>query len=223
VKDFVIVVQGASSYVKMLKESLKEFNVIYSTWEGQQQNYTESDTVIYNKMPVFAGPANLNLQKVTTIAGLQKAKELGYKRALKIRSDILPTNTKEFIKSLDNDSMNFLCWHYHEVYPNCPGYLIDYLMSGKIDDLLELWDINDMSWCSVPEIHLTQQYITKLINKVNVEYFLPSLNVNNDLYWIKRNINLSSYQENKIYDKYKKYDFGLNKEHLTKNYINFLS
>lgn len=221
-EDFIIVVQGSSKFVDPIKKALKNFNVIFSTWVGEEKLYSKDDIVIYNKFPDFQGPANLNLQKISTISGLNKAKELGFKRALKLRSDIVPTNINSFIKLLDNQSMNFLCWHYHEVYPKCPGYLIDFLMSGKIDDLLELWNIEDMSWCVVPEIFITHQYISKLMHKVNIEYFLQHLNKDNDLYWLKNNIFLSSYAENKIYDKYKKYVFGLNKDYLIKDYISFL-
>lgn len=220
--DFVIIVQGGSEYVQQLKEKLEGFNVIFSTWVGSENKYSNNDIVVYNEKPTYTGPANLNLQKITTINGLKKAKEMGFKRALKLRSDLIPTNMFELFKTLDNEYLNFLCWHCHEVYPNCPGYLIDYLMSGNIDDLIRLWEIEDMSWCVVPEIHLTQQYITKLMGSVSVEYFLQKLNSENDLYWIKRNIKLSSYQGNTIYDKYRKFDFELNKEHLVKDYIKFL-
>ena len=184
-KDFVIIVQGGSAHVEQMREALNGFNVIFSTWENEKGKYLESDIVVYNEKPNYNGPANLNLQKITTIGGLNKAKELGYKRALKLRSDLVPTNIEVFIKLLDNDSLNFLCWHSHEVYPDCPGYLVDYLMSGRIDDLLTLWDINDMSWCNVPEIHITQQYISKLMGEVDVKYFLQELNENNDLFWLK--------------------------------------
>lgn len=220
--DFAIIVQGSSLYVKEMKKALLGHKVIYSTWVGEEKNYSDDDIVIFNEKPTYTGPANLNLQKETTLTGLKKAKELSYTRGLKIRSDIIPTNINKLIESFDNNSLNFLCWHCHEVYPNCPGYLIDYLMSGNIDYLIELWDIEDMSWCSVPEIHLTQQYITNLMNRVNIKYFLQDLNSDNDLYWIKREINLSSYQANGTYDKYKKYDFNLNKEHLVNDYIKFL-
>lgn len=179
--------------------------------------------MIFNQIPPYPGPANLNLQKISTMAGLQKAKQLGFRRVLKLRSDIIPTNMGEFIKLLDNNFLNFLCWHAHEVYPNCPGYLVDYLMSGPIDYLVELWDILDMNWCSVPEVYITQQYILKLLDKVNIQYFLPNLNKDNDLFWAKQGIFLSSYQSNNIYDKYRKYDFELTSEYLKKDYIKFLN
>ena len=222
-KDFVVIVQGGSGYVEQIRKALDGFDVIFSTWVGEQSKYLESDIVVYNEMPKYTGPANLNLQKISTVGGLIKAKELGYKRALKLRSDLIPKNTKDFIKLLDNEDLNFLCWHSHEVYPNCPGYLVDYLMSGKIDDLLVLWDIKDMSWCRVPEIHITQQYISQLMGEVNVRYFLQELNQSNDLFWIKRNINLSSYQASKSYDKFGKFNFELNKENLVSDYTKFLN
>lgn len=221
-EDFVIIIQGASSHVPLMKDSFKGLNVIFSTWEGEEAKYSETDIVVYNKFTSFVGPANLNLQKVSTISGLELAKKMGFKRALKLRSDLIPTNVSEFLKLLDNNTFNFLCWHCHEVYPNCPGYLIDYLMSATIDDLLILWDITDMSWCTVPEIHITQQYISKLIDKTPINYFLSELSETNDLYWIKNKTNLSSYQANTRYDKFRKYDFETNKEHLNNNYIKFL-
>jgi hypothetical protein len=168
-KEFVIIVQGSSLYIDALKKALCGFDVIYSTWVGEESKFSETDNVVFNSLPDFHGPANLNLQKITTISGLKKAKEMGYKKALKLRSDIIPTNINKFVNLLDNDCMNFLCWHLHEVYPGCPGYLVDYLMSGKIDDLLELWDIQDMSWCSVTEIFLKQQYISRLINTTKIQ------------------------------------------------------
>ena len=221
-KDLAIIVQGQSSYLEILKKSLTGLNVIYSTWVGEENKYSNNDIVIFNEKPKHPGPCNFNFQITSTIAGLKKAKELGFKKSLKLRSDIVPTNAHEFIKLLNNDKLNFLCWHCHEVYPKCPGYLVDYLMSGDIDDLIELFDIQDTSWCSVPEIHLTHQYITKLIKKTEIEYFLPKLNRDNDLIWLKRNIELSSYRNIGSYDYYKKYDFSLDKNHITDEYIKFL-
>jgi hypothetical protein len=93
-------------------------------------------------------------------------------------------------------------------------------MSGDIDDLIKLWDIEDMNWCVVPEIHLTKQYIDKLLTK-KISYFLTVLNTNNDLYWIKNKIMLSSYQVNNRPDRYNKYTFNVNKDFLNKNYPNF--
>ena len=222
-KDFVIVVQGPSVYVEQVKNALSGFDIIFSTWTGEENKYNQNDIAIFNEIPSYNGPANLNLQKISTSSGLHKAKELGYKKALKLRSDLIPANVNKFMKLLDNEDLNFLCWNCHEVYPGCSGYLVDYLMSGSIDHLIKLWDIKNMDWCVVPEIHLTHQYIETLIDLVDIRYFLNNLNQNNDLHWIKKQIMLSSYQPNNIYDRYVEYNFVENKERLKENYISFLS
>jgi hypothetical protein len=142
--DFVIIVQGSNIYVEQIKEALTDLNVIFSTWVGEEEKYCKNDNVIFNEIPNYSGPANLNYQKVSTLSGLKKAKELGYNRALKLRGDIIPTNINELIKLFNNNSLNFLCWHCHEVYPNCPGYLIDYLMSGNITNQSINYNTNNL-------------------------------------------------------------------------------
>lgn len=76
---------------------LKKFNpetpVIVSTWEGQPVAVIESlkkvgAQVIESKKPMLSGPANINLQLVSTFAGIEKAHEIGAEYILKIRSDV---------------------------------------------------------------------------------------------------------------------------------------
>lgn len=208
-KDLAIVVQGPSNYVSHFKRIFGK-NLIFSTWIGEENKYTNGDVVIFNQTPLDCGPANFNLQKVSTINGLLKAKDLGYDYALKIRSDLIPTNSLNFLKLLENDNLNFLCWYLHEVYPKCSGYLIDYLMSGRISTLLKIWEVN--IFCRVPEIMITHQYISNLSN-IDINFFLPFLNGDNDLYWIKNNKLLSSYNSDRI--------FSLDKKFLNNNYLNF--
>lgn len=218
-----IVIQGGSTNVKEQKECWSEFknDIIFSTWVGSESQYDLEDNVIYNEYPNDFGSANFNLQIISTINGLLKLKELGYTHALKIRSDLIPTNTKSFLTLIENNEFNFLCWHEHIVYENCPGYLVDYFMSGPIDKMIELWTIDNL-FCTVPEVILTWNYISK-VSDVNINYVLDSLNDKNNLYWIKNNLYLSTIQANEIYDKYKKYDFTLNKENLNKEYLKFLN
>jgi len=220
VSDLAIVIQGESKYVELLKSAFKGYNTIFSTWEGEESKYSSDDKVIYNSLPrgefgeYIFGPCNLNLQKISTINGLLLAKQLGFKKALKIRSDLIPNNASEFLNLLNNDHLNFLCWHGHEVYPNCSGYLVDFLMSGNIDDLLNIWDIEDMSWCVVPEIFLTSNVINKYKDINNINYILNNITEINDLFWIKNNKNLSSFNKQWIY--------SLTKEHLKPDYLKFL-
>jgi len=221
-KKLAIVVQGSSEYVNNFKDIFKKQKLIFSTWEGEESSYLSEDEVIFNKKPIESGPSNIALQQLTSYKGILHAKKLGFTHVLKIRSDLIPTNGEEFVRLIDNDQLNFLCWHCHEVYNNCPGYLIDFLMSGPVDIMLTLWNINDFTWCVVPEIFLTWQYILYLQKIIDINFFLNDLNKQNDLYWIKRNVLLSTYKQ-LVPDLYNKYTFNNNKEFLSKNYRNFLN
>ena len=166
------------------------------------------------------GPMNFNYQMESTLVGLRYAQEKGYSRALKIRSDIVPTNAEGFLKLIDNSDFNFLCWHHHQVYPGCPGYLVDYLMSGTVQAMINLWKV-DSVFCTVPEVLLTWSYISKHLD-VQINYFLEELEQSNTLYWLKRDTNLLSYKKNDIYDKYGKYSFSQDYSNLHTTYLQFL-
>lgn len=218
-EDFVVLIQGGIDFLPKQKEIWKGYNIIFSTWKGNEKHFDENDIVIFNDFPLDPGPANVNLQLISTINGLQKAKELGFKKILKIRSDLIPTNVTKFINLLNFEKLNFLCWHGHEVYPDCPGYLVDYLMAGEIDQMIKLWSFKEI-FCVVPEVMLTWSYIENC--NTDTEYFLHSLTEDNDLFWIKNNIFLSSYRNKMYNDAFRKYDFNLNKNFLEKNYLSFL-
>jgi len=136
-----------------------------------------------------------------------------------MRSDIINVGGDIF-DIFDNNKLNFLCWHYHEVYQNCPGYLVDYLMYGDVDKMIKLWDINEI-FCNVPEIILTDSYIKK-INEIP-NFILYELKNGLDLFWIKNNIYLSSYKTTLFNDVYKKFDFGDTISHLNNTYLSFLN
>jgi hypothetical protein len=216
--DFVVVIQGQSTNVQEQKEAWKGFDILFSTWIGQEDKYTAEDNVIYNPIPTTTGPANFNYQLTSTQNGLLKAKELGYKHVLKIRSDMIPTNAKNFVSLLDESKLNFLCWHASPVYPSCNGYLVDYLMSGAIDDMIQLWDIPNI-FCVVPEVMLTWQYINAC-KQIDIRYFINELHNENDLWWIKNNTYLSSYKQGINTSVHSTYNTDT--QHLNGSYLNFL-
>jgi len=241
-----IVIQGTSDYVPEVKNAWKNFkdDLIFSTWKGCEDKYSENDIVIFNKEPNSPGPFNFNYQKISSYNGLKKAKELGYKYALKIRSDYLPTNDKEFIKLLDFNKLNFLMWNYTSFlwlsYPSLNGYLDDHFSFGPIDEMIELWDIKD-NFCYSPEIMLTWSYISKLKNKISLNLILNKLNNNNNIFYIKFNnsspTNIFAHNKKtnqfgkELYGRYESV-FNLNKEYiyetikigkfLNDNYLKFL-
>jgi len=212
-----IVVQGQSLYVKEVKNAWKDYknDLIFSTWIGDENKYNENDIVLFNEVPTHSGPYNFNYQKTSTYNGLLKAKELGYTHALKIRSDYLPTNAKEFLKLLNPNKLNFLLWHYTSFlwldYPTLNGYIDDHFSFGPIDYMIDMWNIKDV-FCQSPEIMITWSYISKLKDKIDVNYLLLNLNEKNDLFYIKfgnqthhafgHNIINSDFGDRELYGRY---------------------
>jgi len=178
--DFCIIIQGPSRYVTQLKENYGDLPIIWSTWVGEEGNYNpNTDKVVLSHQPQNRGVHNLNMQRISTVNGLDFAKKLGYEYAIKMRSDQFPTNPIEFVKLFDKDKVTFLSAHKGGGNP----YLIDYYMGGSIDDLLELWDLKVDGW-SFPERAITDSAIKKFKDKLS--FTQSTMSLENDVYWISR-------------------------------------
>lgn len=200
-----IVVQGPSNSIEGHKLAWKGFQIIFSTWKDQESNYEPSDVVVYNDMPEDSGPGNYNLQKITTLSGLMKAKELGFEHAIKIRQDLFPTDSLKFCSLLSESKFNFLCWYAHkDIHPKFKGYLVDYIMSGPIDMMINLWNNTEWNY-SVSELILTHRFFN-FFNELDTCYFLDKLDASNDLFWNKYKIHLSTYSQHE--------GFKISQEHL---------
>jgi hypothetical protein len=196
-KQIAVIVQGPSTHVQEQREAWKGYpHIIYSTWEGDENQYFEQEVVIFTEKPSEGGSGNINLQKTTTIKGLELAKHLGYQQVLKIRSDIVPTNWLLFLDLLKVNKLNFLCWHINSIQ-NYPQYLVDYLMAGSIDDLTTLWKSCE-STHPVAEGCLMDSF-NKHFKIDCLEMFLNKLTHSNDLNWLKYGKRLSSYNEHDCY------------------------
>ena len=189
----VIIIQGPSSNVLELKKAWLGYDIIWSTWFGEENNYDENDIVVYSDKPSESGVGNLNLQLITTHSGLIKAKELGYDRAFKWRSDMIPTNPDILISCL-SDGFNLL--FNHIVMPVKPNYFVDYVMEGEVNIMLNVW-----SFTNLYSTH-AEAIITESINKHTSEIYLfgGNLNDKNDIYWLKKNISIKDYKK---YPEYK--------------------
>lgn len=185
--DFVIVVQGQSNFVKEIKECWKGYPIIFSTWKGEEKKYEEQDLCLFLDIPQTKGPHNLNLQRISTIEGLLEAKRLGYKKAIKWRSDMICNNSKELLKLFKKD-LNFLFWHQWN-----EGYVCDYFMGGNIKELLLLWDFSLFDDWKYPEQAITKQLLSNKNYFKSYYFFGNQLSTNNDIFWLKNNIRLSSY------------------------------
>ena len=206
---FCVVVQGPSSHVDRIKLSFSGIPIVFSTWVGSEHNYKEDDVVVYNQYPSEAGVGNTNYQKVTTLAGLQKAKELGYTKALKIRCDMIPTNLSEFMNLLDMDKLTLFSWHF------VPGtsvkaYVVDYLMAGDIDDLIKMWSFN-LGYVNIPETMLTKSIVMNFEDR-EVNYLINKLTDENSVYWIKYNTYISDYINIKSTSCFTEMDMKTNKD-----------
>jgi len=179
-----VVIQGPTTNYDELKEKWGP-NIVWSTWKGSESYYLDQDNVIYSKPPIENGTCNVNLQKISTLNGLKKAKQLGYTRAVKTRSDLYPTDYYKLV-SLFKEGLNVTFFHNHK-----EGYYVDYIFEGDIDLLIQCFSFNDIN-PSYAEQTITKQ-INKIYPKKDICYYGKFLNKSNDLFWIKNNIYLSTY------------------------------
>jgi hypothetical protein len=180
-----VVVQGQtySNWLKEVRESWEGYQIIFSTWDNTDRRlYIESDIVIYNPIPADVGTKNLNLQKISTINGFLKAKELGWTRALKVRSDFSTKVADGFFELFDRNKLNL------HAYWN--GYVTDFFMEGEIDDVITLFDVPIIG--PYPEWNITKQLYQSKLNTKAV-CILNKLKPNEaDIVWMKTNAGLSA-------------------------------
>lgn len=198
--DLCIIIQGPSENINQIKKTWHQNQkIIFSTWIGEENKYTNDDEVIFNEKPKNNGVGNLFYQQITTINGLKKAKNQGYKKAIKIRSDMICTNPNRFIELFTNE-INFFYWHDYN-----GGYLVDYFMGGNIEKLIELWSINEQKEYTFPEEALTDNFKEKQLFKSDYKFIGKQINIENDIYWLKYNKKLSSYSEDCSFLDYMKF------------------
>tara|TARA_B100000768_G_C11250361_1_gene363836 strand:- start:801 stop:1430 length:630 start_codon:yes stop_codon:yes gene_type:complete len=193
-----LIIQGPSNNVAIIKEKYKNINIqlIFSTWEGEENKYNENDIVIFNKIPIEKGIQNVMLQQLSTYTGLLKAKKLGFKNAIKIRSDAYFTDLSSFLKNnINYNKLNFLYFlDYHRI--NGPDknnnnykYLCDYIQISSIDNLLQMWNFKYED-CSYSE-QLTTKHVFHSFKKEEISFIGNFLNKDCDIYWISKNLYLS--------------------------------
>ena len=180
-----VVVQGQTypDWLKEVREGWEGYQIIFSTWENADRSlYNESDIVIYNPIPTDCGTRNLNLQKVSTINGFLKAKELGWSRALKARSDFSTKVADGFFALFDMDKLN--------LHAYWDGYVTDFFMEGEIDDIITLFDVPPAG--PFPEWNITKQLYESKLNTKAV-CILNKLKPNEaDIVWLKTQCGLSA-------------------------------
>jgi hypothetical protein len=184
-----IVIQGPSSYVEELRQAWEGFDIIWSTWRGEESKYNNNDVVVFNNPPADSGVGNVACQRITTLEGVKKAKELGYTHVLKWRSDMLPSNSKRLLELFDADTLNFLAWH-------SDGYFVDYFLYGPIQDVALAWDFNNNIGAFAEQL-LTENVLNHLFSEFY--FFVHGLSTDVDILWAKYGVSLMSYQQHPCY------------------------
>ena len=161
--------------------------------------------VVFNTPPktILNHSHSLDLQRVSTMNGLIRAKELGFGRVLKWRSDMIPTNPQRFLECCREDSFNIHSFHKHQM-----GYITDFFMEGEVDDMIRLFSFPPVKY-GYPEEALTEQFFANGLDK-RVHYLVEDINEENDVMWLKRNSKFSemlsqpNYMNRIPFTKYKK-------------------
>jgi hypothetical protein len=153
---------------------------------GEEEKYMEDDVLVMNIPPKnkINHSHTLDLQRISTMNGLVRAKELGYDRVLKWRSDMIPTNPKMFLDICREDSFNINSFHNHQ-----SGYITDFFMEGEVDDMIRLFSFPPLKY-GYPEEALTEQFFANRLNE-KVHYLVEDITEKNDVLWLKRNSKFS--------------------------------
>lgn len=195
VNNLIVVSQGPADYVSEVEAAWAgAAPVIHSTWVGEHK--PEMKHFCLSIKPENPGRQNVFCQQRTTLNGLMRAKALGYKTAIKLRSDMAPTDAKKFLELLGGD-FSFLYWHDHAA-----GYLVDYFQYGLIDDLIDLWSFEEEP--EFPEMGITKNFMGRKIRSDcgpsdDVRFIGQYLSGENDLLWLKRNVKISDYNNDPLY------------------------
>jgi len=188
-----IIIQGPTHDYERVARSWENFDLIYSTWEGEEKKgYKNSDCVLFNKQPSKRGCGNINLQIKSSLEGLKKADQKGYEFSLKWRSDYIPQNSQKFFSILDKDKLNFIAWSTHN-----GGYLIDYFFAGKTKWLIEIFNeteaLNKQKPDLFPEAKITEATLKLAKSKnIDVNYILPQLNHETQCFFIREGVDFNS-------------------------------
>jgi hypothetical protein len=224
-----IVIQGPTNYYKKIVPLYKETpNVVWSTWEDEpieNINFIKQYLpVILTPKPNFSGCLNINLQTISTIAGVKYLQEKGITEILKTRGDIIITNLNIFLNLLKGKEIAFLAiakegartdLYYELIYPHYShDYPVDLVLYGSSENVSNAFDFTIEEYIPIPpealiaynflnnkniEFKLTYQHFIDN----NVYFFLNDCVKNNiELKWIKHNYgNLVEWHNNKtIYD-----------------------
>lgn len=164
--DVAIVIQGpiitddnfTINSIEIFTYLFPKAKIIMSTWKNQdfdiKDKFIQKNVyLIENEPPSNVGTLNVNLQIVSSLAGVKQAEKLGCKYVLKIRSDqriTKPSSLKYMINSLmmfkiDNNSVLnsrlIFLGDLTNTYTNLAFHISDFIVFGNTKDVIKLYDI----------------------------------------------------------------------------------
>jgi hypothetical protein len=148
-----VVIQGPvhKDILNDIRRGWSGYKLIFSTWpDTNLDDFHSTETVVISEMPENRGVFNFQLQRVSTIAGMKHAQELGWERAIKWRSDMIPKGGESFWNLFDTEYLNFYMWA-----DVSGGYLTDYFMEGKVDEIMAIFDVENEG--AFPEWNVTRR------------------------------------------------------------------
>lgn len=150
ITDFCFVITGLlkSEYISdLIKSYIGVKNKIISTWKDQDNkfiNLLEENgfLIVLNDHPVYDNHTFQQRQTIyqnTTIkSGCIKALELGFKYAIRMRTDVICNNIKLFRDMLGGFDKDKITVFSAIDYGNSHFYFLDVMLSGKIDHILKM-------------------------------------------------------------------------------------
>ncbi|MDR1913799.1 MAG: WavE lipopolysaccharide synthesis family protein [Clostridiales bacterium] len=155
--------------IKLYKKQFPGVIIIVSTWDYENMDYIskiklETPYVVQSKLPPHPGYGNVNYQVKSTMAGIQKAKELGVDFVAKTRNDqrLYKENSISFLISLlttfppESEKCKgrivTISNHLGDVYEN-EYYVCDYFYFGYLCDIEKIFDI-EMDYRNKVELSL---------------------------------------------------------------------
>lgn len=163
----ILLIQGPATYWQKLKDIYNN-DIIFCSWTNDSLSSNASfKNILLLDPPSNPGYGNSNLHFRGIEKGCQYAKTLGYNYVLKIRSDFLiPKYNKLLKESCNSPLLSFLAYHNWS-----GGYLIDYIIGGPVDLLIDIFKDDTSSSTDFSERQLFNRVKSMRINKVN--YLFP--------------------------------------------------
>lgn len=158
--------------VKLYRKNFNDTTIIVSTWDTEDEKSVQEIRslgveVILNKKPSLPGIGNINLQLVSSLAGIKRAQELGVEYVYKTRTDqrMYGVNINEFLINLLRVfpvksgfkqheriiASSFLSQKY------VPYLITDMFQFGYIEDMIQYWSTTHDTRTALLKIPLTSQ------------------------------------------------------------------